>query len=76
MFYFAYPQPTSVRTFIRQYKYKYSKIQSQNIFSAGNPNTPSNPEPRPEPQWMARHEGFKANTANNPDIPIIFYGDR
>jgi lysophospholipase L1-like esterase len=36
---------------------------------------PSDPEPRPDPNWLARHEGFKANTAANPGIPCLFYGD-
>jgi len=36
---------------------------------------PSDPEPRPDPNWMARHEGFVSNSANNPGIPIVFYGD-
>jgi len=36
---------------------------------------PSDPEPRPEQYWLDRHEGFKANTAANPGIPCLFYGD-
>jgi len=36
---------------------------------------PSDPEPNPDPNWMARHEGFVRNTAGNPGIPIVFYGD-
>jgi len=41
-----------------------------------NTNIPSIPVPRPDSTgWSDRHEQFKANTASNPNIPIIFYGD-
>jgi len=36
---------------------------------------PSDPIPRTDEYWIGRHEEFRLNTANNPDIPIIFYGD-
>lgn len=37
---------------------------------------PSIPAPGGGANWMNRHNGFVANTAANPGIPIIFYGDR
>ncbi|XP_037028074.1 platelet-activating factor acetylhydrolase IB subunit beta-like [Bradysia coprophila] len=41
-----------------------------------NINEPSIPVPRPDSTgWTQRHAQFIENTANNPDIPIIFYGD-
>jgi len=36
---------------------------------------PSVPEPRPDQGWLDRHAGFVANTAANPGIPILFFGD-
>ena len=36
---------------------------------------PSDPETRPEDWWWWNHDQFVANTASNPHIPIIFYGD-
>ncbi len=37
---------------------------------------PSIPAPGGGAAWMERHNSFVANTASNPGIPIIFYGDR
>jgi len=36
---------------------------------------PSDPEGKPDQGWLNRHAGFKANTAANPGIPCVFYGD-
>ncbi|KAJ6641470.1 Platelet-activating factor acetylhydrolase IB subunit beta like [Pseudolycoriella hygida] len=36
---------------------------------------PSIPAPGAGALWMQRHNSFVANTAANPSIPIIFYGD-
>jgi len=33
------------------------------------------PEPRHEEWWQNLHQSFVTNTADNPDIPIIFFGD-
>lgn len=37
---------------------------------------PSIPTPGAGAAWMQRHNGFVSNTAANPGIPILFYGDR
>jgi len=37
--------------------------------------SPSDPQPRTDEWWVQRHALFKENTASNPDIPIVFYGD-
>lgn len=34
-----------------------------------------NPISRPDQWWTDLHESFKLNTINNPDTPVVFYGD-
>lgn len=67
---FTYPQLAPSVNLLDIVILNNSMTQSHN-FTAGQ----SNPQPRPLNWSMERLEQFKANTANNTNILIIFYGE-
>lgn len=66
-----------IRKILRSTKTINLTAAAQTIWEPDNVNIPSIPVPRPDSTgWTQRHAQFIVNTANNPNIPIIFYGDR